>query len=91
MHTGLLLLCVFHCSHPIEQHATYCYKYTASDVRTDLLCPLEREQRKSQFNPIMTISNGSYLKIAQINDQVKRVLFMQLNVIYAIPTSFHSV
>lgn len=68
MHTGLLLLCVFHCSHPIEQHATYCYKYTASDVRTDLLCPLEREQRKSQFNPIMTISNSSYLKIAQINN-----------------------
>lgn len=36
----------------LETHAPCCCKCTASNVRPDLLCFLEREQRKSVFEPI---------------------------------------
>lgn len=47
----LLLLSVFCCSHTPDPHVLHCHKYTSSNVRTDLLCPLERKQSKSVFEP----------------------------------------
>ena len=42
---------VFRCSHAPEPHAPHYRKYTASNVRPDLLCSLKREPSKSVFEP----------------------------------------
>lgn len=51
MYSGLLLLSVFLLQPRSRATCLFCHKYTASNVRPDLLYPLEREQSKSVFEP----------------------------------------